>query len=136
MKKVLFSVVAVAIAIVSVAFAKANPNMFEPQCPTGSQLFYFQDDSQIYASGTPLLNALNTTSKWSLTPLTSDEEDVDCGGTVRICAICAPETSPGVPNLSSLQSAFQTYSSNRATGSDDSQPFVLFEKNIDAPAIK
>lgn len=132
MKKMIFSVAAVAIAIVSVAFAKANPKMFQPVCPEGTEVFYFQPDSESFANGTATFNALNTTNNWLITPPNAEE---DCGGEIRVCAICAPVLDPSAailrPDLSgsNLQGKFQDYSINRNVSVDDQEPSLFFERN-------
>lgn len=118
----------VAVAIVSVAFAKANPKILQPVCPEGTEIFYFQPDSQGFANGSPIFNALNTTNNWIVGP------ELECGGEIRVCAICAPILDPSAvilrPDLSgsNLQTKFQNYSINRNINIDDQETSLFFER--------
>lgn len=133
MKKFSTHIGSAIVAIACVSFTKVNTDIFQPLCPEGTELFYFQRDSQSFSNGTPVLNALNTTSNWLITH--PPGTDKDCGGTIRVCAICAPVLDPSAETLrpdlsdSDLQSKFQDYSTTRNVNIDDQEPVLFFERN-------
>lgn len=130
--------VSVMIAISSVVVVKAN-NLFPPDCPAGTTIFYYLLDSRIYDSPVHTQNPAN----YSRIPLPT--EWGECEGTVRICAICAvidnptnpipvyaqrPTFSDGSPHTLALVSALNTYTFTNTTWTDDSIPGLIFEKDL------
>lgn len=136
MKKVLFGLVAVVIAISSVAIVKANPNIDALDCPNGSSIYYYVGPNASAPSTAQLQNQAN----WSTV---APDVQTECGDIVKICAICAfPDEAQALQpefNLSQLSGVERTHTSdllsnlNIYAGSDsptqdDSVDGFIFEK--------
>lgn len=140
MKNLFFSVAAVAIAVVSVAIVKANPKLLPPPtCPSGTVLFYLKSSvNTSLLSGLTLQAALENENNWTRVA----QEDANCEGPTKVCAICAVIADPSLPanqqiptfddssdQTAELLAKFEDYSSGGRTSGSDQVISLFFEKN-------
>lgn len=135
MKKILFNIVAVIIAIIGLSSSQYS---FKPACPSGTAIFVLKSTINTSTlSGSTLRAALTNTSNWIRI-----DDNIAGNGSNRACAICAIISNPNQPiklqipsfsdsskHTKELMEKFEDYALGGRTSDDDSIAGLFFEMN-------